>query len=334
MTAAVLVTGANGFLGSALCRELAAAGHEVWASCREGCDDADLRGLDLERVACDLTQPDSVGAALGAAADGAERAGLPLWIVHNAAVISYRTADAALQRAVNVEGTRAVVEAARAVRPERFLQISSVAAVGTAGPEGLLDEAAPWNLGDAGVPYCDTKYEAEQLVLGSDLPAVAVNPGSIFGPARQGSNTLRFLRKLRTGELGRLAPPGRLGVVGVEDTARGARLALERGRVGERYLLVESNWTHKALFREAVRVLTGEDTLRPVQVPAAAWRGLVLPAARLVDAVRPLRMATPQALTLLGRHFAFDSGKARRELGWEPRPLEEVLRSAAHELGL
>ena len=63
-----------------------------------------------------------------------------------------------------------------------------------------------------------------------------------------------------------------------------------------------------------------------------AWRGAVVPLARLADALRPLQMVTPQALTLLGRHFAFDSGKARAELGWSPRPLDEVLRSAASAL--
>jgi dihydroflavonol-4-reductase len=332
VTAAVLVTGANGFLGSALCRELAGAGHRVWASCREGCDDGDLQGVDCARVTCDLTHPASVRAAVRQAADAAEAAGLPLWIVHNAAVISYRTADAALQRAVNVEGTRVVLEAAQSVAPERVLQVSSVAAVGTAAAGEVLDERASWNLRDARVPYCDTKREAEELALASGLPVLTVNPGSIFGPARQGSNTLRFLRKLQRGELGTLAPPGTLGVVGVEDCARGARLALERGRVGERYLLVESNWSHAALFREAVRVLTGADTLRPRVVHPVAWRGAVVPLARLADALRPLHMVTPQALTLLGRHFAFDSGKARAELGWSPRPLDEVLRAAATAL--
>ena len=84
MTAAILVTGANGFLGSALCRELAGAGYRVWASCREGCDEGDLLGLDCARVRCDLTRPASVREAVRQAADAAEAEGLRLWIIHNA----------------------------------------------------------------------------------------------------------------------------------------------------------------------------------------------------------------------------------------------------------
>jgi dihydroflavonol-4-reductase len=168
----------------------------------------------------------------------------------------------------------------------------------------------------------DTKRAAEELVLARPaLDVVVVNPGAIFGPAERESNTVRFLRKLQAGRMP-LAPPGALSVVGVEDVARGCILALARGQRGRRYLLVESVHACDALFEMAARALGGRPPL--ATVPRVLWPAVVA-SIRLLDAVVPQELVTPQSLKMLGLRFAFSAARARSELGWTPRPFPEVL---------
>lgn len=328
----VLLTGANGFLGSRLAHGLKRRGNPVLLTCREGCEDSAIAGLDVERAHLELTDARSVRAALRRGADLAAAQGVPLVVLHNAALISYRTRDRARQEAINVEGTRSMLAAAEEVGAARFVHISSVAAVGVSDDGSTLDETSRWNLHVARNDYCTTKRAAEELVLGGSLPAVVTNPGAIFGAGARGANTVRFLERIRSGRIGAVAPPGTLAVVGVEDVVEGTLLALERGRPGERFLLTESCWPVAMLFRMARKALTGKDDLRPRTLPAAAWRGLLVPGARVLDALVPQDLAAPQALDLLGRHFRFDSTKARTELGWNPVPFETVLRETAEDL--
>ena len=327
MKPAVLVTGATGFLGAALVRELAARGHAVHALARAGSDRSVLNGLDVRWHAGDLEDSRSLEKAVAALCE----AGARPWIAHSAAVISYRTRDAALQKRVNVEGTRALLDVCRRHPIGRVLHISSVVAVGHARPGELLDEDAPFNGAELRCDYVDTKRAAEELALdaASELDLVVVNPGAIFGPNPREGNTGRFLRQLAREALGPFAPPGSLSVVGVEDVARGCALALERGARGRRYLLVESAHTAIEAFRIAARIL-GVRAPRWT-VPAPLWSSAVL-AARAVDAVHPTEVFTPPTLRMLGAHFRFHSKRAREELGWHPRPFEDVLRATIEEL--
>ena len=315
----VLVTGATGFVGSTLARLLAEEGREVHALARAGSDRGPLEDLPLTWHAGDLEDAPSIERAVAAAGAGAA-------VVHSAAVISYRTADRALQERVNVGGTRAVLDACRRAGAGRVVHVSSVVAVGTApDARGALDEDADWNGASMRCAYADTKRAAEELALGAadELDVVAVLPGAIFGPSPVPSNTTRFLQRIAAGALGPAAPPGSLSVVGVDDAARGIRAALDRGRRGRRYLLTDENLTHRELFERAAAEL-GSSAPR-LTLPRPLW-SLVVGGCALVDRLRPLELATPQALRLLGLHFRYDSGRARRELGWSPRPFAEILR--------
>ena len=317
----VLVTGATGFVGAALVRELATLGHPVYALARPSADRTELEGLDLRWQAGDLEDAASIERAVAAVCAAGERP----WIVHSAALISYRTRDARLQRRVNVEGTHAVLDACRRHPIGRLLHVSSVVAVGHARARDVLDEEAPFNGAELGCDYVDTKRAAEELVLAAagELDVVVVNPGAIFGPNPRGGNSVKFLHKLVRGELGPFAPPGSLSVVGVDDVALGCILALEHGARGRRYLLVESVHSLLELFRLAARLL---GVLSPRwTVPPPLWRALVL-GTRAADALRPAELFTPQTLRLLGVHFRFHATRAREELGWHPRPFEDVLR--------
>lgn len=327
MKPVALVTGATGFVGAALARELAARGHAVHALARPGSDRSVLSGVDVSWHTGDLEDSSSLERAVAAVCE----AGARPWIAHSAAVISYRTRDAELQRRVNVEGTRALLEACRRHAVGRVLHVSSVVAVGHARPGELLDEDAPFNGAELKSDYVDTKRAAEVLALraAAELDLVVVNPGAIFGPNPRTGNTGRFLRELARGAVGPLAPPGSLSVVGVGDVARGSVLALERGARGRRYLLVESAHTALDAFRVAARLL-GVRAPRWT-VPPALWRPVVL-AAAAADTLHPTEVFTPHAMRLLGVHFRFHSARARAELGWQPRPFVEVLSETIDDL--
>jgi dihydroflavonol-4-reductase len=201
--------------------------------------------------------------------------------------------------------------------------VSSVVAVGHGRGEVLLDESAPWNNAPLRCDYATTKRQAEELALAArGLEVVVVNPGAIFGVFQRDSNTARFIRLVAAGKGPLIAPPGSISVLGIDDAADGCLLALERGRSGERYLLVESWLRSIDLFRSIARLTGGRAPW--FTLPRALWP-LVPLVARALDRVHPLALTPPQALSMLGVELRFDARKARAELGWNPRPFAEVL---------
>jgi dihydroflavonol-4-reductase len=320
----ILVTGATGFLGRALVQELVRRGTETHALAREGSPRGPLEALPITWHAGDLRDEAAIETAVASITDRAKIVGAPARILHAAALISYRTRDRALAREVNVRGTERLLETARRHGVGRFLQVSSVVTVGSCiGPEPL-DETASFNLGGLGVDYVDTKRAAEEIVLASarTLDAVVVNPGAIFGPVERTSNTVRTIRRIAEGRTPPFLPPGSVGVVGVEDAAQGTLLALARGRSGERYILVESSLGTSVLFARIAGQLGVPAKGRVLS--RGSWR-ILTSLASMWDFVFPMSLTPPQALTMLGQDLRFDAKKARTELGWSPRPFDEVL---------
>jgi dihydroflavonol-4-reductase len=316
----VFLTGATGFVGAELARQWVARGNAVHALARPGADRESLAGLPIAWHEGDLEDPPGVERAIAAACAAGPRP----WIAHLAAVISYRTRDAELQRRVNVEGTRNLLAACRRHPVGRVLHMSSVVAVADSVAGETCDEDTPYNGARVGVDYVDTKRAAEELVLqaAGELDVVVVNPGAIFGPNPRGGNTVKFLRKLARGEIGPAAPPGSLSVVGVEDVAAGCLAALERGARARRYLLVESVYSSLEVFQLGARLLGVRGPRW--SVPPVLWEG-VIALARVADALHPAELFTPQTLRMLGVHYRCTAQRARSELGWRPRPFEAVL---------
>lgn len=319
----VFLTGATGFLGAELVRVLAVRRVRVHALVRDAARAEHLSVGGNVAHAGDLTDVASVERALAAAAHAARTGGGRLYVIHSGALISYRTRERALAERINVDGTRAMLAAARAHGAARFLFVSSVVAVGQSTDGGAIDERAPFNLGHLGVHYTDTKRAAEELALAArDLDVVVVNPGAIFGPAERASNTVRFMRQMAAGRGPVAAPPGTISVVGIADTAAGTLAALERGRRGERYILVESFVSSRRLFA----LIAAELGVRPARFTVPRWFfPVVVPLARIWDTFFPIALAPPQALVMLTCELRLSGDKARRELGWQPRPFEVVL---------
>lgn len=326
----VFVTGLTGFIGSALAPALARRGWAIHALARAASDRAVVGDAPVVWHAGELAD----AAALRRAIDAARRAAgtAPLDVIHNAALISYRTRDSSLHREVNVDGTRRLLEVMAGGGVRRAVHVSSIVAVGHAACAAeQLDEEAPFNSARLACDYVDTKRAAEELVLAAcdRLDLSVVNPGAVFGPSPRVSNSTRFLTRIAAGKAPPLAPPGSSAVVGVGDVAEGICLALERGRRGRRYILVERNLTYLELLRQVAGAFGARGPRR--EAPRWLW-ALIVAAGRAVDFAVPLELVPPQGMKLLGVHYRFDASRARRELGWSPAVFEEVLAQTARSL--
>jgi nucleoside-diphosphate-sugar epimerase len=321
----LLLTGASGFLGQRLVAEALQRGYGVLALLRRP-DQAPLRpGPGLEILAGDLRDPASLEAA-ARRLRALDRQGAA---IHSAALISYRRRDRRANFEVNLGGTEALCAALGRAELGRLLLVSSVAVLGPApSPQRPLDEDSPFAGQQLASAYLHSKRAAQAAAFewgreaGRDVRAVL--PGAIFGPTER-SNTARFLARLRARGAPLWVAPGSLTPVDVDDAARGTLLALEKGRAGRSYLLVERPRTLLDLYGAACRALAKPAPLGVV--PPVLWAALVQ-AARALDRLRPLGLLAPEALELLGQHFAFDGSRARRELGFEARPLEALLERA------
>lgn len=321
----VFLTGATGFLGGALVPRLVASGREVHAFARRTSLRSIVAGPSVIWHAGDLAEPASLAPALRAARERARALAAPLEVVHGGALISYRTRDASLARIVNVDATRALLDAACSQGAARFLYVSSVVAVGAGRePRSLRDEDSPFEDCALESHYVQTKRAAEELVLAraAELDALAVNPGAVFGSSPRASNSQRLFARIAAGGTPLLAPPGSVSVVGLEDAAEGILRALERGVRGRRYLLCDENLLVRELIQRVGACAGRRTAVR--RFPDWGW-GAFVATARLLDRLMPFEALTPQALELLGLHYRFDSRRARRELGWRPRLFGTVL---------
>lgn len=321
MTPLCFVTGASGFVGRHLVPRLA-AGWRLRLLLRLGQAVPQFAQLAAERV--DGTLADD--RALAAGVRGADA------VVHLAALVSFRPEDRAAMFASNADATARLAAAARGAGVRRFVHVSTISAVACSTRPEVLDETAAYNFGPLRLGYCDSKHAAEVAVLAEvarGLPAVIVNPPSMYGAGdrRKGDDSL--LTAVLRGRV-RWNPPGGLNVANVEDVCAGIVAALERGRVGERYVLGGENLTGAGLMARIAAVVGAPAPRRTL--PAAAVRAAAF-ALRAVEAVRGSRPPlTSEILRLAARYQWFCSDKAARELGWRAGPVDAGIAAAWREL--
>ena len=233
--APTLVTGATGFVGSAVARTLIARGHTLRLLVRRGSDRSNLAGLEVELAEGDLTDP----ASLARAAEDCR------YLFHVAADYRLWVPDPDAMMRANVEGTRALLLAAQSRGVEKIVYCSSVAALGLTGTTEPADETTKVDPAKIVSVYKQSKYHAEQAVLRlvreRGLQAVIVNPAAPVGPRDiKPTPTGRMIADAASGRMPAYVDTG-LCVVHVDDVAAGHLLALERGRIGERYILGGEN---------------------------------------------------------------------------------------------
>jgi dihydroflavonol-4-reductase len=310
----VLVSGAGGFLGSHAVALLRAQGTPVRAMLRPGSKRPWLEQEGVELVEADLRDERSLRRACRGV-----RA-----LLHCAAHRGLWSKFDREQRQVNVEGTAALLRAGHAHGLERIVHVSTTAAVGATRAPVVLDERASWNLYPLRIQYVSSKHEAEQRALSAawaGMPVVVVNPGALLGPRLSGKPS-SMLARIQSGALS-WVPPGGTSVCDVEDVARGCIAALERGRAGERYILGGHNLSWEELYAGLARCLGVRPPAR--RVPRSALRPLAL-AASALDLARLARPPwTPEIFRTWGWYTFVDSSKAKQELGYAIRPLEELL---------
>lgn len=308
----VLITGATGFLGSHLCHRMMEEGYQVRILCRPTSSLSCLAKLRLEKCLGDVTDIKAVGDAVR----GSD------YVIHAAANMNYWRGGEDRQMQVNAEGTRNVAAAARAAGVARLLHVSSVAAVGLpVDPQRPADEEFHFNLDESGLTYHISKRRAEDNVLAEitrGLDAVIVNPASIQGRKR----TAGLLQSVRSRPVVPCFSGGNC-FVDVKDVVEGIVAALQRGEKGQRYILGGENLTFRMLSEKAAKVMNLKRrfvTIPPVVTGLCA--AILEPWARMRN--RPPKM-TYMIHYCANRYQYFDSGKARRNLGYVPRDVDTIL---------
>jgi dihydroflavonol-4-reductase len=307
--AKTLITGGAGLVGARVAGLLAARGDELRLTVREHTRREHL-DFEYEPVRCDVLDRQAVRRALR----GVGR------VFHVAGLTNMRVPTQELFR-VNVQGTRIVMEEALRAGVERVVHTSSVAAVGPAPRGSVADERQPFPPGGCAIPYVEAKREAEVQALrlaARGLPVVIVNPAFVLGAGDVNHSSTELVRRfLRRGIPAYV--DGALNIVDVGDVARGHLLADEHGRVGERYILGNRNFTLDRLFADLGR-LSGVEPPAVKLPPAAA-----LALARVAEGLPGTPPVTAVEVRAGALWWAFSSAKAKRELRYRPSHHEDTL---------
>jgi dihydroflavonol-4-reductase len=315
-----LLTGATGFVGSAVARALNRAGFPARALVRRGSPRSHLGDLELEFVEGDLRDADSVGRAV----EGVR------YVFHVAADYRLWARDPREIFTANVDGTRNVMQAALRVGVERVVYTSSVATLALR-PDGMpADEANPLSETQGIGAYKRSKIAAERLVeamIARDgLPAIIVNPSTPVGPRDvKPTPTGRMIVEAACGRIPGFVDTG-LNLVHVDDVADGHLAALERGVVGERYILGGVNVTFADMLADIAR-LVGRRPPR-LRIPHAAVMPIAYAAEALARFTGREPFATVDGVRMAKHRMFFTAAKAERDLGYRARPYIAGLQDA------
>jgi len=316
-----LVIGANGFLGSHVTRQLVAAGEPVRVMVREGATTIGIDDLATERFVGDIWDNDTLRAAMTGCDD------VYYCVVDARGWLS----DPAPLFHTNVEGTRNVLEIAKDIGLQRFIFTSTYATVDRRrGRRASETDVIPDERSIT--PYVRSRVQAENMVLHAArdgaLPAVAMCVSTTYGPRDWGRTPHgAIIAGAAFGKLPFVLGGIELEAVGVEDAAAAMILAAEHGRIGERYLISEKMISNAEVVRIAAEAAGVSAPTRTLPLPTAyAMAALGTVKARLRGTDERLNL---NALRLMRAEAPVDHSKAVRELGWQPRPVEESIAAAA-----
>ncbi len=316
----VFLTGATGFVGANLARELLGQGFEVRALVRPNSPRKNIEKLPLEIVEGDLLDHGLLVRSLS----GCQA------LFHCAAHYSLWRKDSATLYRVNVEGTRTVLEAARQARVERAVYTSSVAAIGVPPPGQIGTEETRTTVDELVSDYKKSKYLAEmeaKLICATGFPVVIVNPSTPIGPydvkpTPTGKIVLDFLK----GKMPFYVHTG-LNVIDVRDVACGHVLALRKGRPGERYILGHENMTLKAML-DMMEEITGRPAPRHAIPYVIPFTAAVVDEIILGNIFGKMPDISLYSVMMSRKPMYYDASKAVRELGLPQSPVREALRAA------
>ena len=320
MTGLTLVTGATGFVGAAVVRALRRRGQQVRVLTRANSSRQNLAGLDVEVAIGDLLDPASLERAVaGCRAVYHVAADYRLWVPKPEEMFR-----------ANIDGSRALLLAAKQAGVERIVYTSSVATLGLNADHTPSNEDTPVAVADMIGTYKKSKFLAEEevrrLVKDAQVPAVIVNPSMPVGPGDvKPTPTGRMVIEAALGKMPAFLDTG-LNVVHVDDVAQGHLLAYDQGVVGERYILGGENLTLAQILaliaglvgRKAPTVQLPRLPLFPIAVIAELWGR--------ISGVEP--MLTVDSLKMAAKYMHYSSERAKTELGYQARPAQQAFADA------
>lgn len=314
------VTGASGFVGSAVARLLVERGFAVRALARSTSPRGNLRNLPVETVEGDMRNPEDMERAVRGAR----------FVFHVAADYRLWARDPEEIVRNNVRGAHAVMEAARKTGVERIVYTSSVATLKPGTLADPADETRRLTEAQAIGAYKRSKVAAERLVermiADKGVPAVIVNPSTPIGPRDiKPTPTGRIIVEAASGRMPAFVDTG-LNLAHVDDVAEGHLLALEKGRVGESYILGGENVTLRDMLT-VIALIRGGNPPR-VRLPRVPLFPLAFAAEMAARLTGTEPFLTRDALRMAGYHMFFTSARAERELGYHSRPYRAALEDA------
>jgi nucleoside-diphosphate-sugar epimerase len=321
----IFLTGGTGFIGSHIAQQLRDRGDEVRALARSA-----EKGRDLEAMGCEVVLGDlGDEAAIAAGMEGCDA------VIHGAAVykVGIPASEHEAMHRANVEGTERVLRTALEKKIPKVVYISTVAVFGNTHGE-VVDETFEADGRSFTSYYEQTKYEAHQVakrLIGEGLPLVIVQPGGVYGPGDH-SELMNMTKMVLAGKMPMIPFPD-LGmvIVHVDDVAAGVLLALDKGEVGESYVIGADCATNRQLV-ETVAGLSGKKA--PKRAMPTAMIKAVAPFGRVAG---PLMGYPPNMRELVssadGVTFWASSDKAKAKLGYDPRPLRTTVADTLQEMG-
>jgi dihydroflavonol-4-reductase len=318
----VLITGATGFIGNHVTRLCLEKGDQVRVMVMPGEDRSPLNGMDVEFVEGNLLDP----ASLVKAVQGMEQ------LYHLAAMFAIWTKDPDLHYKINVDGARAILQAAMAAGVEKVVFTSSVAAIGIVPNGGFATEETAFNSWTWASEYILSKFISHQMVKGlvsEGLPATMVMPGMPFGPGdRAPTPTGTMIIRTLKGQMKNYWDGG-VCAVDVRDVAAGHVLAMEKGRIGQSYILAnkDGNLENKDLLSLIGRV-AGVDNVAKTEVSG----NMMIRVAKVAEVYSKITgrapMTTVKNTRYVLQHGFVDPAKAVEELGLPQTPIETAVTDA------
>ncbi|MEH6550917.1 MAG: SDR family oxidoreductase [Pseudomonadales bacterium] len=319
----VLITGGTGFIGNHVTRLCLEKGDDVRVMVMAGEDRSPLDGMNVEIVEGNLLDPASLKPVL----EGVDQ------LYHLAALFAIWTKDPDLHYKINVEGTEAFLRLAMAEGISKVVYTSSVAAIGVGKSGELATEATPFDSWLFASEYILSKYMSHQMVkglVGEGLPATMVMPGLPFGPGdRAPTPTGTVIISALQGKMKNYWDGG-VCTVDVRDVAAGHVLAMEKGRIGESYILAnrDGNYTHKE-FLTKVGEIAGVKDVASKEVSAKTMLTVSRIAEFWSKVTGKAPITTYKNTLFAQQHFYVDSTKAIEELGLPQTPIETSIKDAA-----
>ncbi|MFX0072799.1 MAG: hopanoid-associated sugar epimerase [Candidatus Hermodarchaeota archaeon] len=315
----VLVTGANGFMGSNVVRELLKDGETVRVTIRKNSDTRNIDDLNVVKVYCDIRDRKAVKEAL----KGCDT------LYHTAAYFAHWSPNTQLFYDINVEGTKNILEEALSQGLEKVVYTSTSNTIGSHGAGNYVTEDAEFNGWEAKDHYAISKYLAEIeaiKICEKGLPLVIVNPTLVIGIRdRKPTPSGALIVDIANGDMPGYIE-GAINIIDVEDVARGHIQAAQKGRIGERYLFGNENLFVGEFFNMIAEVAEVKAPKHKIPYRVALLVGYLSQVSSRITKKPPIVTVSQVRLGKMGEHF--DCSKAVNELGLKQTPIKKTIEKA------